>query len=248
MAAAVYVHEFLLFSHVALLLLLVVGNVNAHPDDCPDSFDCGSLGTIGYPFTKTQFLECGTLAIQGCDDLNKTAVKHVQLSSGGKLFQVRQVDSHWPYSISIVDEDFSNLILHHNACEAFGYNNITLPPPSPSGTFYMKSNITVFKCNRSHRVDPPNNFFKNSTCPHSRFYFGPPIPDDNESLHSSAASCSVSHLPVIEGFALSGNPFPFLTDEITIQLQSSDYCHHCYRDRKGHCRLNGNGEVYCAIR
>ena len=239
----------LLFSHLTLLLLLVLTSKgNGHTDDCPESFDCGNLGRIKFPFTTVEFPNCGALAIQGCHDPNNTAMQHVQLTKGGKLFQVTNIKNEWHNTISIIDPNFTKL-LQKNACEAFSYD-ITLPPPSPFGTFYMKDNITAFKCNRTQNLvtNPPNNFFQNSTCPHYDFYFGESI-FDTKSNHSFA-SCLTFHLPVIKfGFALSGDPFRLLADEITFQFKSSDLCHQCHdRDKKRHCHVHSNGKLYCPAR
>lgn len=251
--APIYVHKFLiLFSDLTvLLLLLLAGNGNGQHNDCPESFDCGSLGMIRFPFTKAGYENCGAIAIHGCDDFNKTSVKQFQLINPGRLFPVTKIDNNWQRgnTISIFDQDFSKLLQQHNTCEAFSYDNITLLPPSPFGYLYIKDNITSFKCNRTHNLvtSTPQNFFKNNTCHLYQFYFGPPVPDDDESQRS-LASCSRFQLPVIDGFSLSGNPFPFLTDEITILFQPSYYCHRCHRDSKGHCRLDGNRNPYCATR
>ena len=249
--ALVYVVRLLFSAHLIVLLLLVLTSKgNGHSSDCPESFDCGNLGLIKFPFTTVEFPNCGALAIQGCDDLNKTAMKHVQFTKGGKLFQVTNINNnHWYGNpISIIDPNFTKL-LQKNACEAFSYD-ITLPPPYPFGTFYMKDNITAFKCNRTQNLvtNPPNNFFHNSTCPHYDFYFGALI-FDTESNHSFV-SCLTFHLPVIKfGFALSGDPFRLLADEITFQFKSSDLCHQCHdRDKKRHCHVHSNGKLYCPAR
>ncbi|XP_058760795.1 LEAF RUST 10 DISEASE-RESISTANCE LOCUS RECEPTOR-LIKE PROTEIN KINASE-like 1.1 [Vicia villosa] len=244
------VHDrFLKFSHLTLLLLLILTSKgNGHSDDCPDSFDCGNLGLLRSPFTKVGFPNCGALAIQGCDDVNKTSMKHVQLTKGGKLFQVTNIvyDPSKGNTISIIDQNFNHLLMK-SACEVFTYVNIILPSPSPFGTFYMKDNITAFKCNRTQKLVtiPPNNFFMNSSCPKYDFYFGDSI-SDGESNHSFT-TCFLLYLPIVElGFALSGNPFPFLAHEITFKFQPSDECERCHHDAKGHCYARNNRQIYCA--
>ncbi|XP_058760809.1 LEAF RUST 10 DISEASE-RESISTANCE LOCUS RECEPTOR-LIKE PROTEIN KINASE-like 2.4 [Vicia villosa] len=240
--------RFLLFYHLILLLLLILTSKGSgHSDDCPVSFDCGNLGFIGYPFTKVGFPNCGALAIRGCDDHNKAAVKSIQLTKGGKPFQVTKIVNYFfkGNPISIIDQNFMNLLMK-SACDVFTYVNITIPPPSPFGTLYMKDNITAFKCNRTQKLitNPPSNFFKNSSCPNYDFYFGDSI-SDGES-NPTFTSCSLFHLPVIGlGFALSGNPYPLLAHEITYQFQLSEECIRCHRDTKGHCRAHNNGQIYC---
>ncbi|KAL5070520.1 hypothetical protein RYX36_021407 [Vicia faba] len=246
---AVLHHRFLLLSHLTLLLLpILTSKGSGHSDDCPDPFDCGYLGFIRYPFTKVGFPNCGALPIQGCDDPNKTAMKTVKLTQGGKPFQVTNIVNCLSKgnSISIIDQNFTNLLMK-SSCEVFTNVNITLPPSSPFGTFYLKDNITAFKCKRTQKLvtNPPNNFFKNSSCPNYDFYFGDSI-SDGES-NRSFTSCSLFHLPVIQlGFALSGNPYPLLAHEITYQFQPSDDCERCYRDTNGHCRAHNNGQIYCS--
>ncbi|CAL5210009.1 unnamed protein product [Lathyrus oleraceus] len=245
---AVVHHRFILFSHSTLLLLLLIltSKGEGHGEDCPDSFDCGYLRSIGYPFTKVGFPNCGALPIQGCDDVNKTGIKTIQLTKGGTHFQVRNIDSFKGNTISIIDQNFIKL-LRTNACEVFTYVNIILPPPSPLGTFYVKDNITAFKCNRTEKLvtNPPNNFFKNSSCPNYDFYFGGSTSDDEP--NNSFPLCSPFHLPVIGlGFALSGNPFPFLAQDITFKFKPSDECERCHRDKKGPCHARNNGQIYCA--
>ncbi|XP_058769088.1 LEAF RUST 10 DISEASE-RESISTANCE LOCUS RECEPTOR-LIKE PROTEIN KINASE-like 2.5 [Vicia villosa] len=241
-------HRFLMLSHLTVLLLLVLTiKGNGHSDDCPESFDCGNLGFIGYPFTKFGLSNCGALAIQGCDDPNKNAMKTIQLTKGGRHFQVTKIDNTWSKGnpISIIDHNFTKL-LTKSACEVYNYVNITLPPPSPFGTSYIKDNITAFKCNRTQKqvTNPPSNFLKNSSYPNYDFYFGDSI-SDGES-NRSFTSCLLFHLPVIGlGFALSGNPYPLLAHEITYQFQLSEECIQCHRDTKGHCRAHNNGQIYC---
>ncbi|KAG4394873.1 hypothetical protein GLYMA_20G119300v4 [Glycine max] len=86
------VYVILLISCV-MVVLLSAGNANGHHDDCPDSFDCGTLGTFSFPFTTVERHNCGVLAIQGCNDPNQTSVKYVQLNNKGKPFQVTHFSS-----------------------------------------------------------------------------------------------------------------------------------------------------------
>lgn len=252
------VYVILLFSHLTAVLLSA-GNANGHHDECPDSFDCGSLGRIYFPFTTVQYLNCGALAIHGCDDHNQTAVKRVQLNNGGKLFQVTQVNSHqrqgWRTSISITDHDF-RMLLVNGSCMAFTYN-IIFPPFSAFGYFDMKNNITSFKCRHNQTVNHTNDFinytndfinYTSTRCPSSVFYFAPPSYYD-QSLRSLISLCSMVKLPVRQDSQFIKNPFGFLNAEITFEFQFSSECHQCYNEERGdHCRLDSNGTFYCAKR
>ncbi|XP_027364787.1 LEAF RUST 10 DISEASE-RESISTANCE LOCUS RECEPTOR-LIKE PROTEIN KINASE-like 1.1 [Abrus precatorius] len=236
---------YVLFCGLTVLRLPATGSHEA----CPHLFDCGNLGTIGFPFTTIERKECGALAIYGCDDSNQTAEKHVRLNNGGKRFQVTKVEQRWRwwYSISIIDHDFREVLQNASCnCKAFSYN-ITLPPHSSFGSFYIEKNITAFQCNKSKTLKMiPSNFFKNKTCSEFDIYFGPSNSDD-ASLHSLVSTCSTHYFPVGEGFVLSGNPWPYFTPKFTIQFSPSDYCNRCHHSA-GHCQLDNKSKVYCATR
>ncbi|KHN11389.1 Putative serine/threonine-protein kinase [Glycine soja] len=243
-----YVLWFLLFSSLPLLLLSE-GNANGHRDDCPDSFDCGSIGRIHFPFTTVERHNCGVLAIRDCNDSNQTSAKHVQLTKGGKLFQVTQVNCKWwwPCSISIIDQDFRGL-LENGSCKALSYN-ITVPPSSALGYFYVQNNISIFNCSRHLRTLNHTNGFINYTstrCPSSVFYFAPP---DSQTLRSFTSSCSMVQLPKrIDSEFFKGDPFGFLTAEITFEFMFSDDCIRCHEEGKGFCEPDSNGKIHCATR
>ena len=238
----VYVLRFFLLSHMSVVLLWAV-NVNGHHDECPDSFDCGSLGTIRFPFTKAGRQDCGALEIYDCDQ------KHAHLKFGGKRFQVTKIKPHGDNPIVYVIDDDLGKLLESGNCKAFGYN-ITLPPSSPLGNFSISNNITIFKCN--HSVSTPGTFFKNTSCGYDMF-FGPP--DSDYVPLGSVESCPTVHLPTIDKLPISAKPFAFLTAEIPIQFNPSNECsqcdHHDHDGRRGpsgRCFLDSKGEFYCARR
>ncbi|KAL2948094.1 hypothetical protein AAZX31_20G107200 [Glycine max] len=241
-----YVLWFLLFSSLPMLLLSE-GNANGNHDDCPDSFDCGSIGKIHFPFTTVERHNCGVLAIHGCNDSDQTSAKHVLLTKGGKLFQVTQVNSQSlsTTSISIIDQDFRGL-LENGSCKALSYN-IRVPPSSALGYFDVQNNISIFNCSRHLRKLNHINGFINYTstrCPSSVFYFAPP---DSQTLRSFTSSCSMVQLPKrIDSEFFKGDPFGFLTAEITFEFKFSEYCIRCSEDGRGLCRPDSNGKFHCA--
>ncbi|RZB43497.1 LEAF RUST 10 DISEASE-RESISTANCE LOCUS RECEPTOR-LIKE PROTEIN KINASE-like 1.1 [Glycine soja] len=68
----------------------------------------------------------------------------------------------------------------------------------------------------------------------------------NRTLQGSLAACSMVQLPM-NGFAVSANPFAFLTAEISVQFLPSDECMQCHHYR-GHCHLDSQRKVNCAQR
>ncbi|KAG4918754.1 hypothetical protein JHK85_057035 [Glycine max] len=143
--------------------------------------------------------------------------------------------------VYFTDHHLRNL-LQSDSCEIFSYN-ITLPPSSPLGYFTINNNITLFKCNRTLQVNTPKTFLKNTSCGYDIF-MGPPHSDDVS--QGSLAACSMVQLPM-NGFAVSANPFAFLTAEISVQFLPSDECMECHHYR-GHCHLDSQRKVNCAQR
>ncbi|CAJ1977494.1 unnamed protein product [Sphenostylis stenocarpa] len=228
------------------VLLLSAGNANGHHSDCPDSFDCGSVGTISFPFTTFEHQNCGVLAIHGCNQSNQTAPKYVQLTNGGKKFQVTKLNIHRSglTDISIIDENFRKL-LEHSICNALSYN-ITLPPSSPFGYFYLQNNVTSFNCSRQQTLNVSNNFINYTLCP-SDFYFVPSSSDDDGYLRSLTPSCSMVQLPLRQNSQFFKDQLGFLTPQITFQFVFSITCQQCHRGG-GSCRPDSSGNSYCAMR
>ncbi|BAT93796.1 hypothetical protein VIGAN_08033100 [Vigna angularis var. angularis] len=238
------VYVILLFCHLTVLLL-AAGNANGHSSDCPDSFDCGSLGRFSFPFTTFEYPNCGALAIQGCNNPNKTALKQVQLTNGGKLLQVTNIVG-WrrKTEVTIKDKDFVNLLESSN-CSALSYN-ITVPPSSPFGSFYLKNNITAFNCSRQKNRNISKDFVNYTLCPSFDFYFAPSS-SDQDNLRSLTSSCSMVQLPVRQDSQFFIGPFGFLTPQITFQFQFSNDCWRC-QGSGGNCRIDSNAKLYCAMR
>ncbi|KHN29806.1 Putative serine/threonine-protein kinase [Glycine soja] len=202
-----------------MLLILFIGNGNGHKEECPLWFDCGNHGRFEWPFTKVEHQDCGIWPIHGCDD-DLINPNYVLLKIGPSSIKVQKFEmQRFATIVYFTDHHLRNL-LQSDSCEIFSYN-ITLPPSSPLGYFTINNNITLFKCNRTLQVNTPKNF-------------------------GSLAACSMVQLPM-NGFAVSANPFAFLTAEISVQFLPSDECMQCHHYR-GHCHLDSQRKVNCAQR
>ncbi|XP_061357746.1 LEAF RUST 10 DISEASE-RESISTANCE LOCUS RECEPTOR-LIKE PROTEIN KINASE-like 1.1 isoform X2 [Gastrolobium bilobum] len=234
----------LLFKSLILSQLLLLLLVSAHDGKCPPSFECGYLGQISFPFTITQRQDCGVLAIHGCDLKDPTAPKTIQLSNTTTTTTTRfpivtSVDSK---TITIAD-DVLRKNLHSKSCKTF--NNYSLPPTSPLGSFYIKYNITMFRCNHSLTVTIPK-FYNYSNCSDYNIYYYIPLNTAKApgfKLPSSLAPCSTIQLPVRD--QSTSDPFDFLSPQVLIQVELSDDCQKCHRHQRGQCQLNNEGKFYC---
>ncbi|XP_027364784.1 LEAF RUST 10 DISEASE-RESISTANCE LOCUS RECEPTOR-LIKE PROTEIN KINASE-like 1.1 [Abrus precatorius] len=223
----------------ASILLLA----SAEDGKCPPSFDCGFLGLIKFPFTSTLRPHCGVLPIRGCEDYNAYAPKTIQLikSSTSTSYPVLQVE---PRTI-VIRDDYQYKNIRNRSCKAFS-NNITLPHTSPLASFYIKYNITIFRCNHSLNIPVPKIFNKYSTCSEYNIYYGPANTEMPRGYQrpSSLAPCSTIQHAVVD--KCSDDPFQCLSGDTAIEVQLSEDCEECLAHRRGQCQLDSEGKFYCA--
>ncbi|XLT10954.1 hypothetical protein HN51_056747 [Arachis hypogaea] len=228
----------LLISSTLLLLLAM-----ADDGECPSSFQCGSFGTIKFPFTDSRHPHCGVMPIHGCDDPNPDALKTIQLTNT-TTFTVLYVE---PHTITIKDINLY-YYLRSKSCKTFS-NNITLPriPTSPLGSFYIKYNITLFRCNKSLTLNLPRRFHNYRVCPDYNIYYGPPNEEIPKGFQwpTNLTACSNIQLPLKDESDTS-DPFSFLSDEMQLEVLLSDDCANCVQHQSGQCQLDTQGKFYCA--
>jgi len=147
---------FLLFCH--LVLILSAGYGSGHQYNCTRSFSCGNRGTLHYPFTKSDQPDCGSILIHGCDGSCYYSPKFIQLEKNAKIIELNSVIDQ--NTITLSDQEFYKR-LQDNVCDTFNHN-YTLPPPSPFVSFYTNYNVTLLRCNHSHNINPPAQYFKHN--------------------------------------------------------------------------------------
>ncbi|KAK7357755.1 hypothetical protein VNO80_17051 [Phaseolus coccineus] len=225
-----------------MVFFVWVGNGNGNRADCPFWFDCGNHGKFGYPFTTVQRQDCGIWPVHGCDDQNSNSGQGVTLKIGSSWIRVRNFEMQMLVTVVYFIDDHLKNLLQSDSCETFSHN-ISLPPSSPLGYFTINNNITLYKCNRTLQVKTPKTFLRNTSCDYDIF-MGPPHSDDES--QNSLASCSMVQLPA-NGYAVSANPFAFLTADIPLLFHPSDECIRCL-DARSHCHLDNQRKLHCAPR
>ncbi|CAK8574025.1 unnamed protein product [Lathyrus sativus] len=207
---------------------------------CPTSFSCGYLGQITFPLTVPQHPQCGALAILGCDNKNTTAPKTIQLGSppSKQLFTVPYVEGD---VITVRDNEAQRKNLRSKDCQVF--HNFSVPPASPLASFYIKYNITMFKCNHSLSVIPPKSFYSYTNCTAYSIFYGLQNSGGNVEVPSSLAQCTVYQVAVRD--SPTDDPFDFLSPEIQIKVQLSDDCNKCLRHQRGRCQLDIHEKFRC---
>ncbi|XP_028757870.1 uncharacterized protein LOC114716956 [Neltuma alba] len=205
--------------------------------NCPPFFDCGNLGKLSFPLTTSQRKDCGMLPIHGCEDPN--AQKTVLF--GKKMFQLTGIDSS-NILFFVRDADLPKRLVN-NSCDALCCN-ITLPPNSPLGSFYIIQHITTFyKCNITLEVSAPKQFLNYTGCGKSNneiIFFQA---QDEEDPPPALARCPRVRVPV-NSLAFSADLSTLIASEFAVTIQLSLDCSRCVYD-KGLCRLNSSGGFYC---
>ncbi|KAL2324123.1 hypothetical protein Fmac_023181 [Flemingia macrophylla] len=238
MAVVLILKSLMMFLSQQLLLVVLV---SAEELKCPSSFDCGYLGQIKFPFTTTLQPHCGLLAIDGCQQNDSYASRTLQLNNPTPTsYSVLHVE---PRTI-IIRDDRQYHYLQTKNCTAFA-NNFSLPQTSSLASFYLKYNITIFRCNRSLNTTPPQHFYKYSNCSDYDVFYGPPntqIPPGFK-WPSSLTPCSTVQLAVEANS--TNNPFQFLSASIAIEVRLSDTCESCLNRGEDQCLLDSRGNFYC---
>ncbi|XP_019426536.1 PREDICTED: LEAF RUST 10 DISEASE-RESISTANCE LOCUS RECEPTOR-LIKE PROTEIN KINASE-like 1.1 isoform X2 [Lupinus angustifolius] len=242
----VYVIHFLLFSHLMLSLLAAgVENGNGNIGKCPTSFQCGHLGNITFPFTVTQHPHCGLFVIHNCDTVDPMKPKKIQLENKGKWFCIIRL-LHNPSipattTLQIRDTNLYDL-LESRSCESFSHN-YTLPPSFPFGSIHIQYKQTLFKCNRTLRVNPPLDVHNYTNCSDFDLYYKPSLTPSDKSL-SSLAACIMIKLP-IKDVADAKDPFTFITSNIMTEVKLTDECANCYYVKRGQCHFDSRQKFFC---
>ncbi|KAL7090967.1 hypothetical protein ACP275_12G075900 [Erythranthe tilingii] len=201
---------------------------------CPKSYQCGSLGSLQFPLSNSR--GCGLFTVEGCDSVNPT----VQLEPGGQVYSIsRNISTN---SLLIKDHTLQSL-LDSNSC--FALKNVSLPK-SPSISFSVSPNLTVFACiNQNYIRDGeifPENYRSYNCSSLFTVYYGFPTPQ----VAPVPSDCQVIQLPVksnYDQYSLD-NVFDLLTSEYILEWNLSEQCSECHREG-GQCLTNNIGEFEC---
>ncbi|KAL8035142.1 hypothetical protein ABFX02_12G077600 [Erythranthe guttata] len=200
---------------------------------CPKSFECGSLGSLDFPISNST--GCGLFTVDGCDSDNPT----VQLEPGGLVYNIsRNISTN---SFLIKDH---TLQWQLNEMNCFAFRNVSLPK-SPSISFSVSPNLTVFACINPNYIRDrkfiPHNY-RSHNCSLFTVYYGFPTPE----VGPVPSDCRVMQLPLKPNYAQYSldNVFGLLTSEYILEWNVSENCSECHRGG-GQCLTNNIGEFEC---
>ena len=222
--ASVSLFVFFVLSHLVLLHSAEKGGKRENPFCLP--FQCGKLGNISFPFTKSPLLFkfCGLMPVE-CDQPHPMI--HLPLGDpwSDRRYEVKNISyTNTTQHIRVKDHSLLEYLKTHK-CE--NLDNFAFPH-SPLISFKLTTpNRTLFKCNPTLHITPHRNF-KNVTCrDHYNFYYSPL----NEASQSSPSGCLPIQLPVNE---TSHKDELNLIAEFDLELHVSDDCSSCHgKEGKG---------------
>ncbi|GMP83458.1 hypothetical protein CsSME_00037360 [Camellia sinensis var. sinensis] len=242
---------FFVLSH--LLFLHTAGEDNTSFQNCPQSFQCGKLGQINFPYSNISYPHCGLCTVDCREKVPKLNFSvDIWYELHGKL---SNDDDH---ILNVTDKNLESLI-KSNSCDVFDfYLNWSLPT-TPSVSFTVSPILTLFKCptgNRSldQRIEKffsrNHNYSYYNGCSSYRVYYK--YPDHPHQSHpfneSLLQSCQVTQLPV---FSLNNSRkrngsdlFSVLDSNFSLGFNVSKECRECHLNG-GYCPRYNSAKFQC---
>ncbi|GMP59046.1 hypothetical protein CsSME_00022486 [Camellia sinensis var. sinensis] len=223
---------FVVVSH--LLILHSTGQGSMH--GCPQSFNCGKLGPIKFPFSNDTYPQCGLCTVN-CSE----PVPIIYLGWTHQPYEVKEFLNDEAVNVS---DKYLRKLISSNSCDIFSKS--LFPYPTPSISYTISPNLSsLFKCSTNGGSKPQlqTEVYSFSNCTGYTVYYTDPNQHTQIPANLSP-DCEVIKLPMlpsIRSINLS-DLFSLLASEFTIGLHVSKECYEC-RHNGGQCR--GLGEFHC---
>ncbi|KAG5603885.1 hypothetical protein H5410_025377 [Solanum commersonii] len=220
MALAYFFAMFFMF-HVVIFNLVEVESKLS----CPKEFNCGRLGSMSYPFSEFNKPYCGLSKID-CNNTfqyPKVEIEGVTYNAYKKWLWVNGID----LSDSILEG-----YLATRSCKSFE-RNLSFPN-TPSVSFGVFNNITLFKCMNGSSSTSSNEEIDG--------YFRRYEEDD------LPANCSIIRLPlkyIPTSVPVPSDLFELLSSNFTLDWEVSKDCSKCFY-REGQCQSDSKNNFFCS--
>lgn len=210
---------------------------------CPQNFQCGNLGTLSFPFSNCSLPHCGLFMVNCSDQISP------KIALGNQPYD-RWFDAKSFLNGSSIklQDPVLQLQIKSNMCSTFV--NVTHESKSPAISFFIESNITVFRCtNDSSKQGGLKDFnsLRNYTDCHDYaiFYRNPKF--DSPYTGAVPPTCVPVTLPMVPWNSITQQTqlFQFFTPVFDIEWHLSDDCVNC-RLGGGKCLTDMLNNYYCA--
>ncbi|KAL2509672.1 Protein kinase superfamily protein [Forsythia ovata] len=201
---------------------------------CPKSFPCGNFGNLEFPLAYYLQPECGLFTVE-CNAVPHPKV-HLNIEWLSPSYEILSNISTSPVLIRnpIIDD-----LVKSKSCSLFLDSST---PRSPSISFNLSPNITLFKCPQNMNSDDLESYRNYTGCELFNIYYA----NSNENLRPPFPNgCSVLHLPLkLQPTSDSAELFERLGTDFNLQWNLSDDCINCHR-KGGRCTSNRINEFRC---
>ncbi|CAL5350207.1 unnamed protein product [Camellia sinensis] len=242
---------FFVLSH--LLFLHSFGEDNNSFQHCPESFHCGNLGEISFPYSNTSYPHCGLCTVDCKGKVQKLGVTdQIWYELHGKL---SNDDDH---ILNVTDKNLERLI-KSKSCDLFTFYLSWTLPTTPSFSFTVSPNLTFFKCPTSsssldQRIEKffshNHNYRYYKGCSgYTVYYKYPDVPHRSLLINERILqSCVLIQLPV---FSLNDRRkrnvrdlFSILDSKFSLGFNVSKECGECHL-KGGHCPRYNSSKFQC---
>ncbi|CAL5421627.1 unnamed protein product [Camellia sinensis] len=231
------------------------GEDNNSFQHCPESFHCGNLGEISFPYSNTSYPHCGlcTVDCKGkVPKLNFGVTDQIWYELHGKL---SNDDDH---ILNVTDKNLESLI-KSKSCDLFTFYLSWTLPTTPSFSFTVSPNLTFFKCPTSsssldQRIEKffshNHNYRYYKGCSgYTVYYIYPDVPHRSLLINERILqSCVLIQLPV---FSLNDRRkrnvrdlFSVLDSKFSLGFNVSKECGECHL-KGGHCPRYNSSKFQC---
>ncbi|XP_052199394.1 LEAF RUST 10 DISEASE-RESISTANCE LOCUS RECEPTOR-LIKE PROTEIN KINASE-like 1.1 [Diospyros lotus] len=215
---------------------------------CPKSSRCGNSERLLYfPLSNTSNPQCGLCSVFCLDREHPVG----GITCGNEFFWITEISSRpsGNGSVKVHDPEFSL------AGDCSGIRNLSLPN-SPSISFTIPHNLTLFRCKKSSRHSPPahDEYLNYTGCDGFNLYYNKHLRDDHHNVSASADSfhgCETILQPLTstpskkkpELGEKDDDLFKLLNGTYYAEFQATEDCLKCHW-RGGQCQ-NINQTFHC---
>ncbi|CAL5421605.1 unnamed protein product [Camellia sinensis] len=241
---------FFVLSH--LLFLHSAGEDNTSFQNCPQSFQCGRLGQINFPYSNTTYPQCGFCTVD-CSE----ATPKLNFGVEQQWYEVH--DKFLNHEVQNVTDKILESLIKSKSCDVFTFYLPTSLLITPSVSFIVSPNLTFFKCPSGvngaldkqieHFLRHNHSYSYYKGCLGNAVYYK--YPDDpHQSLINDRIlqSCAHIQLPVVSlNDSRKRNVsdlFSVLSSEFSLGFNVSKECSECHL-KGGHCHRYNSSKFQC---
>ncbi|GMP58999.1 hypothetical protein CsSME_00022453 [Camellia sinensis var. sinensis] len=217
------IFSFFVISHLVIVHSTGQDDVHGYQHGCPQSFNCGKLGPVKFPFSNDTYPRCGLCTVN-CSE----PVPIIKLGWKRKPYEVKEFLN--DEAVNVSDKLLGDLI-SSKSCDIF--SNLSLFSGPRDISYTMSPNLTLFKCptNSSSKPLRQTGVYSFSNCSGYIVYYTDPN-QRTQTPSNLSSNCVVIQLPMLPSIQNRNvsDLFSLLACEFTIRLHVSKECLECHHN------------------